>query len=439
MTSTPPASSSFEPPTGGNAAAWPEWAPTTTEEFLTRQMVEPADGTAAAPRPGLHEIGKLITADTRELFVSCDAAEAIRQQIEYLGCVYLALHDVGPVMSRQLLRQLAAHGGSPVRQLVIRQQGYGTTLAMLEYVLFEAPGLPRLQIYSTAAETTPAARQAVARTLTGLSTATVFLLNEAPGQGAANALRAAMQGVHQPDWTCPNLLIVPLGPNAATAAASQSSQVVRRHGLLVRATPQPTRPSEAWSYILGFWKKHCDRGRLAPLPAGTSATTALPPLHLDFAPVPPPAAPALRPAPAASSPPAATPDGKAYVGLAPTYLRMVSQLAGLLGCCVFDGHTGVLLAHMGSHSGQDLARQGFAMLQALQAARRAMSLGDAVQEMMISSEHHHQVVRPLPGHDLVLHCVLDRHKTNQSLVRYQLQRLDAWLSRQPRGNAAPAS
>lgn len=416
-------------PPGADVAHPPSWAATTTDEPATQILVREPQG---LPRPGLHEIGKLITADTRELFVSCDAAEALRQQIEHLGCIYLALHDVGTVTSRQLLRQLAAHGGSAVRKLVIRQQGFGTTLATLEYALFQAPGLPAVQIYSTAADTTPHGRQAVAQTLMALSTASVLLLGEAPGPGAANALRTTMQAVHTPGWICPNLLIVPLGPAAAAAAAAQSSQVVQRHGMLVRATPQPARPSDAWSYILGFWQKNTGRGRLAPQ-AGSPIAPTQPHLALNLPPAPatpPPLANPVVSGPAATPP--APPDG--YVGLVQAYVDLITQMTGLLSCCVFDISSGAVLGQAGrAHSGAELARQGLAILNAQQMARLAMGLGEPTLEILISSDRHHQVVRPLPGHDAALHCVLDRNKTNQSLVRFQLQRLDGWLKQQPRG------
>ncbi len=429
-TMDPHSNAGDDPPPGGTGH---EWAATTTDELTTQIM--PRDTPGAPARAGLHEIGKLITADTRELFVSCDAAEALRQQISHLGCVYIALHDLGTATSRQLLRQLAAHGGSAVRKLSIRQQGFGTTLATVEYAVFEAPGLPPVQIYSTAADTTPHGQQAVARTLMELSATTVVLLGEAPGQGAANALRGLMQFVHGPQWICPNLLIVPLGSGAATAAAAQSSQVVQRHGMLVRATPQPARPSDAWSYILGFWQKNTGRGRLAAPDRVTAApmVPGMAPLSLDLPPepvkAPPAAAPTARPAPS-------QPD--AYVGLVPTYVGLLTQMTGLQACCVFDAATGTLLGHAGQGpSGADMARQGHAILSALQMARLAMNLSDPAQETLISSDRHHQVVRPLPGHpELALHCLLDRHKTNQSLVRFQLQRLDGWLKQQPRGSHA---
>lgn len=72
------------------------------------------------------------------------------------------------------------------------------------------------------------------------------------------------------------------------------------------------------------------------------------------------------------------------------------------------------------------------MFKAQQTGRMAMSLAEPIQEMLLSSERHHQVLRPLPGRRTVaLHCLFERGKTNQSLIRFQLQKLDAWLQSQP--------
>lgn len=404
----------------------PEWAATTTDNSMaTRIMARESDD----PRlVGAQEIGRPVGPNNRELFVSCDAAEALRQQFTHLESRHIAVHDVGGTSSRQLLRQLASLGGGAVQQLLVRQQGYGTTLASLEYATYALPDGKKVQVYSTDAQATPSAQQAITRVLMEMSHTSVVLLSESPGQGPANALRAAMHMVHTGSWTCPNLLILPLGATAAAAALAQSSQVVQRHGMLVRAAPQPSRPADAWSYILGFWQKNLNRGRLA---APVSSGPQIVPLTLNLTPEPQPSVvsasvPTSWPAPRAS---AASPKAPAELD---SYVALVSQMTGLLSCCIFDASQGTALAHTGhGPSPAEMARQGTAILRALHMARLGLNLSEAGQETLISSERHHQVLRPIPGYpDIVLHCLLDRHKTNQSLVRFQLQRLDAWLKQQ---------
>jgi hypothetical protein len=429
-------------PSPGAAGSGPvEWAATMPDTMATQIMARDSDDPRVA---GSRDIGRLTGPNTRELFVTCDAAEALRLQFDHLQSLHVALHDIGGNVSRQLLRQLAAHGGSAVQKLTIRQQGYGTLLASIEYATYTSPEGHSVHIYSTDVQSTPAGQQAVSRALMEHAQVSVVLLAELPGQGSGNALRQMMQWVHVPAWICPSLLIMPLGPAAAQAAGAQSAQVVQRHGMLVRAAPQPSRPADAWSYILGFWQKNAVRGRLASSGAGAPSPMQLPSLSLKLdhdagttvpqsppwantaaTPVQPPAAPA--PATAAAAVPA-----QAYME---TYVSMVAQMTGLLSCCVFDVNLAAPLGHAGrGPSPIDLARQGAAILKAQQMARLALNLGDPAHEILISSDRHHQVVRPLPGlPDVALHCLLDRHKTNQSLVRFQLQRLDAWLKQQQSG------
>lgn len=373
------------------------------------------------------DIGRAVGDNTWELFVSCDAAEALRQQFTHLESRYIALHDLGDTHSRQLLRQLVALGCSAVQRLVIRQQGYGTTLASIEYVSFRAEDGETVRVYSTCIESTPSAQQAVARALLEMSQASVLLLGEMAGQGSANALRTMMQAVHTGGWTCPNLLVLPLGSHAATAAAAQCNQVVQRHGLLVRAAPAPGRPADAWNYIAGFWQKNHLRGRLPPLNAGSE----LRPLTLDLDPPAPQVAPSPSRAPAFAPAPKPASSAALPPELA-TYLRLVSQMAGVQACCVFDIDQGAALAHAGSGpSAEQMAHQGAALFKAQQLARLSMSLAEPLQEMLLSSERHHQVLRPLPGQrTLALHCLFERSKTNQSLIRFQLQKLDTWLQSQ---------
>lgn len=414
-----------------SAAATPaaDWQATMPADMMATRIMR---GEKEYLDPAEREIGRLTGPNLRELFVSCDAAEALRQQFDHLESRHLALHDLaGGPTGLQLLRQLAAMAGGAVQQLVIRQQGYGTTLAAIRYADYTLPGSSAsIRVYSTDVEATPAAQQAIAKVMMELAQASVLILGEQTAPAPAQALRQALQAVHSARWVCPNLLVLPLGPQAVAAAAAQSSQVVQRHGLLLRASPQPARGSDAWSYILGFWQKNAARGRLA-----ATASPSVTPLTLDFrsnddaTPAPAPFI-AAQPRPVAPVAPPAPAAGPASASAA-RYVEQVRELAGLMACCVFDVNTGAALAHAGHTPGaQDMARQGSTLLHAQQLARLALGLADPAQELLISSERHHQVVRPVPGHpDWALHALLDRSRTNQSLVRFQLQRLDGLWAR----------
>ena len=46
------------------------------------------------------DIGRKVGPDQYELFVSCDPAEAMQQQIEHLHPEFIAIHDIGTTSSR---------------------------------------------------------------------------------------------------------------------------------------------------------------------------------------------------------------------------------------------------------------------------------------------------------------------------------------------------
>jgi hypothetical protein len=107
----------------------------------------------------------------------------------------------------------------------------------------------------------------------------------------------------------------------------------------------------------------------------------------------------------------------------------------MVSCCVFELSSGRALAHAGSRPGGDeLARQGGAMLSAMMAGSRNLGLGHTVPDATVTLGQHHLVLRPVPEHPgLVLHAVLDKPHVNMTLVRAQMQRFDAELS--PQANA----
>jgi hypothetical protein len=111
------------------------------------------------------------------------------------------------------------------------------------------------------------------------------------------------------------------------------------------------------------------------------------------------------------------------------YVRQVSELPGMASCCVFDVATGADIAHAGASPGAaDLALHGKTLLAGMSASSRSMGLGHVLPEAAITLGSHHLLLRGLPGHPgLALHAALDKMQANLTLVRLQVQRLDALL------------
>ena len=113
-------------------------------------------------------------------------------------------------------------------------------------------------------------------------------------------------------------------------------------------------------------------------------------------------------------------------------LAAMLTLDGLLGCAVVDATTGLVLARESREDhpvDMDLAAAGCAqVLRAHKQAARSMGLSEQIDEIMTSAGPRHQVMRTLSRYpDLFLVALLDKHRTNLALARFQLMELERGL------------
>lgn len=374
--------------------------------------------------PAARDVGRRIGAGQWEIFVSCDAAEAMRLQFEHLQPEFLALHDVGTATSPRMLAGLASALGAPVQHLVVRRQGHGIPLATLEFVEMPAgdSGLPPLRLYTTQADADTQQRQLMARVLLAHSRLGVVMVGDLPPHALATALRPLQEAIAAGPWPNRQLLMLPLA--SASTLAQQASELAQGGGVAVRTTPQVRRPSEAWAFMSGSWNRL--REELA------DAGTVLPELPALVRAAPPAAAAEREPLPMRPMP---EPVQRALRGVEPgsalaLYLQRCSEIKGLQSCCLFELDTQRTLAHVGQRPGPAaLAAQGAVLMAALRHAAQALGLGEAAEpDAAITVGAHHLLLRTLPHHEgLALQAVLDRGQANLSLVRLQMQRLDGLL------------
>jgi len=109
------------------------------------------------------------------------------------------------------------------------------------------------------------------------------------------------------------------------------------------------------------------------------------------------------------------------------YVKQVSDLNGVISCCVFDIQTGRSIAHTGANPGAtELSTHGNALIAAMMATSRGLGLGHAVPEAAITLGAHHLLLRGVPRNPgLAVHAVLDKASANLTLARLQLLRMDA--------------
>lgn len=415
-----------------------DWQSTRAEaEVPTQIQPREEDESAGAER----DIGRPVGPTQRELFVSCDPAEAMQQQFEHLQPEFIALHDVGTASSRKLLAGVATASGRPMQKLVVRRQGYGTPLATLEFVDFPAPAGQSLRLYTTEADADTVQRHELARVLLSYSRLGVVMVGDLPPHALSSSFEPLREAMIRQDWRNRHMVLLPL--SASTALGNIGTDLGRGTGVAVRTTPQVARPADAWSFISGTWNRlreqvHTDAGKaLPPLPGANSRSGALPSQ---------PAPLASQPAPLNSQPTPLTPTPPAPLAMKPMpatgvravpaedsplarYVHQLVELPGMVSVALFEVATGQPVLHAGARpGGPELAQHGATLLAAMAQASRSLGMGHALPEAALTLGTHHLLLRAVPHHPgLALHAVLDKTHANLTLARLQIGRMDAVL------------
>lgn len=404
------------------------WQATRAQTALATQILQ--DDTDV---PQAHpDVGRPVGANRHELFVSCAPAEALEQQFDHLQPEYLVVHEVGTTSSRKLLLGIASASGRPLQTLAIRRQGFGTTLATLEFLELPTRDGNSLRLYTTAWASVPAepseagAQEAVAMMLLRHSRLGVIMVGDLPMPALAAALKPLREQMVGSGWRNRHLLLLPL--SSAHVLVTQGVELSNGTGVNVRTTPQVTRPADAWNFIAGTWGRLREQGKavgleipelgsLRPSPGAPAAPQTS-------------ATPTVSQAPTQPMPMLPMPEiPRAPRDLLQRYVQQVSELPGVVSCCIFEMATGRDMHHAGdSPQPADLASHGRALLDVLAAMSRTLGLGHTTPEAAITLGSHHLLLRPVPGHPgLVLHAALDKAQANLMLARLQLQRLDEGL------------
>jgi len=248
------------------------------------------------------------------------------------------------------------------------------------------------------------------------------MVGELPSHSIASALRPFQDAILQGPWPNRHMLLLPLASGSSLMA--QGAEMARGTPVNVRTSPQVTRPADAWGYINGTW------GRLGE-PADAAARRVV----SATAPAATPPGGRAQPDPLTLRPmPVVQPQGSPRTGtprsVLDNYVHQLCELPGMVSCCVFDVTSGLVVAHAGaSPRAEDLAMQGKMLLGAMGTSSRSMGMGHALPEAAITLGSHHLLLRAVPGHPrLALHAALDKASANLTLVRLQVQRLDAVLT-----------
>jgi predicted regulator of Ras-like GTPase activity (Roadblock/LC7/MglB family) len=113
-------------------------------------------------------------------------------------------------------------------------------------------------------------------------------------------------------------------------------------------------------------------------------------------------------------------------------LASLLKLDGLLGCALVEAATGLVLAHeTRDPESLDMELAAASCAQVLAAHRNAaltMGLTDPIDEVITTAGSRHVLIRALQRHaDLVLVALLEKHRTNLALARFQLLEVERSL------------
>lgn len=410
------------------------WQSTRAQTALATQFLKDEEEYLSSEKS---DIGRQTGANERELFVSCDPAQAMQQQFEHLRPEFIAIHDIATASSRKLLLGIAAASGRALQKLVIRRQGYGTPLATLEFVELPTTDNRPLRLYTTEADADTASRHGLARMLLAFSRLGAVMVGDLPGHAIAAALKPLHDDIVAGPWPNRNLLLLPLA--SASTLVTHGMDLGRGTGVTVRTTPQVARPADAWAFITGTWSRLREQdpteGNAVPELGGFNPGLSAAVAHArrnaakgmpsgDTQPFEDMAVPlSMRAMPAVSgagAKPAVTRN------LLERYVRQIGDLTGMVSCCVFEIETGRPLAHAGANPGaNDLGLRGMELIASMTAGGRSLGLGQAVPEAAITLASHHLLLRPVPkSPGLALHAVLDKSSANLTLARLQVLRMD---------------
>jgi hypothetical protein len=437
---------------------------------------------------GRFEIGQRLADDHVELFITGDPGIALQRQFEQTDCKFIAVHDVCTSASLRLLKALAEGVGLPLQRLTVRRQGDGSALVQLQFTELALADGAVVRLYSTDISAEPAQQRSVARALLGFASLSVLIVADATQALLTNGLRPLRESIARGPWPNRDMLVIPLGDSAALAPLV--TELPGPSALAVHLTPQALQTAQMWAYISNTWNRvggpvlagqrgaqptsasralHASsaqaraisklpEARLQPQkpPRGSDTTTIPGPLEVaaaraarahptaaqqGAATVPIlPCAPVARvaPEPAGSNRPHAAavaarpsaPRAMPTPGATPwaAYMRRCGHIKGVVAACVFDAHTGGVMASVGGPvpSPERLALQGMALLTQAGHAARALGVAAVDPEMAISAGQHHLLVRPVPGHPgVALHLMLSADTGSLTLARMHLERLES--------------
>ena len=115
---------------------------------------------------------------------------------------------------------------------------------------------------------------------------------------------------------------------------------------------------------------------------------------------------------------------RSYIVNAKEALTTLMDLEGIIGACIVDSSSGMMLGSAGGSATFNLELAAAGNTEVVRAKRKAMkalNLSDPIEDILITLGRQYHLLRPLRTNGaLFIYMALDRNRANLALARHQL-------------------
>ena len=382
----------------------------------------------------VNDRGQIIDRHVSDLVVTGSPAQANREHfaatradLETATSMITLLDPVG-VWASSVVKALSDAGGRPIEKLHLREQSTLRTIAMIERTMLVRRQEDTLRIFHADVRAPGPENAEIPVALMERSQMTAVIIGPMQPHAIDALLGSLKHATSLPTWRCPHLLFQ-LPPNA-NWINTKVEAIAWPERLHVHIVSEPmTGASSVWNAMLNVWNE-------AKLQPGWDPAAVSPMLGTSDFPIKvgelDGASAAAKPALGGVDSDAAAARPVLDAARGRQALASLLKLDGLLGCALVEAATGLVLAHeTRAPESLDMELAAASCAQVLAAHRNAalaMGLTDAIDEVITTAGSRHVLIRALQRHaDLVLVALLEKHRTNLALARFQLLEVERSL------------
>ena len=386
----------------------------------------------------VNERGQIIDRHVSDLVVTGSPAQAIREHfaatradLETATSMITLLDPVG-VWASSVVKALSDAGGRPIEKLHLREQSTLRTIAMIERTTLVRRHEDTLRIFHADVRAPGPENAEIPVALMERSQMTAVIIGPMQPHAIDALLGSLKHATSLPTWRCANLLFqLPPNANWINAKVEAIDWPERLH---VHIVSEPmTGASSVWNAMLNVWNEAKLQPGWDPAAVSPMLGTSDFPIkvgELDAGNGAAPKTSGSSDGDGAATATAARPVLDAARGR--QALASLLKLDGLLGCALVEAASGLVLAHeTRDPESLDMELAAASCAQVLAAHRSAaltMGLSDPIDEVITTAGSRHVLIRALQRHaDLVLVALLEKHRTNLALARFQLLEVERSL------------